>query len=280
MNRMILAMIGMMMSALPVFAQPSDLFQQRCSACHSIGGGRLVGPDLAGVSDRRPEAWLIKFIKTPQAVIDSGDASAKALFDEFKMVMPDQALSDGQIKGILSYIKEKGGGKPAATATPSPASTKSAANKMPEPTSEEIMRGQNLFQGKERFTNGGPSCISCHNTSTGMSGGSLAADLSTVFSKMGASGIEAIIKSPPFPVMQAAFEGKPLEDDEASSLIHFLYHADKENTLRQPREYGWVMFGAGLGGVGVLLGFYSLMWRRRRRGSVNQDIYDRQIKSE
>lgn len=255
------------------------LFQQRCSACHSIGGGRLVGPDLKGVNDRRSEEWLLKFIKSSQAVISSGDAAAKALFAEYKMVMPDQDLSNDQIKEILVYLREKGGGGKVPT---SAAPTKALVTSRPESSPEEIARGRNLFQGRLRFVNGGPSCISCHNTNatTGISGGSLAADLTAVYAKMGASGIEAVLKSPPFPVMKAAFEGHPLHDDEINDMIGFLQFADKENKLRQPREYGWVMLGAGLGGVGVLLGFYSLMWRRRKKGSVNQDIYDRQIKSE
>lgn len=275
----LLITVGILVCAQVAFAQESgkDMFQQRCAACHSIGGGRLAGPDLAGVNERRSEAWLLKFIKTPQTVINAGDSTAKALFDDFKMVMPDQALSDEQIKGILAFIKEKGGGKPAGAPA---AATSKATPQMSEPTPEEITRGRDLFQGKIRFTGGGPSCISCHNTTTGIGGGSLAADLSTVFSKMGPSGIEGILKSAPFPVMQTAFADKPLQDDEVHSLIQFLYHADKENTLRQPREYGWVMFGVGLGGVGLLVGLYSFKWRQRKRGSVNQDIYDRQIKSQ
>lgn len=262
---------GILIGAQAAFAQESgkELFQQRCAACHSIGGGRLVGPDLAGVNDRRPEDWLLKFIKSSQTVVQSGDPAAKTIFDEFKIVMPDQALSDEQIKGILAYIEKTGGGPAAA-----------AKETGPEPTPEEIQQGQALFQGRLRFANGGPSCISCHSTNTGIGGGNLAADLTMVFSKVGASGIEAILTSPPFPVMQAAFEGRPLGDDEVRTLIGFLQHADKENALHQPRKYGLAMFGAGLGGVGALSGFYSLMWRRRKNRSVNQDIYDRQITSE
>ena len=30
-----------------------EIFQSGCNACHTIGGGRLVGPDLLGVSERR-----------------------------------------------------------------------------------------------------------------------------------------------------------------------------------------------------------------------------------
>ena len=37
------------------------LFEQKCAACHTIGKGRLVGPDLAGVNKRRSKKWLNNF---------------------------------------------------------------------------------------------------------------------------------------------------------------------------------------------------------------------------
>ncbi len=84
-------------------------FKQTCAACHSIGKGRLVGPDLVNVDQRRPEDWIIKFIKSSQTVVKGGDKYADSLFQAFnKVVMPDQpTLSDEQIKGIISYIKVK-----------------------------------------------------------------------------------------------------------------------------------------------------------------------------
>ena len=66
-----------------------ELFNQRCAACHNIGGGRLVGPDLAGVSSRRSKNWLNTFIKSSMSMVKSGDETAVALFEEFnKMPMP------------------------------------------------------------------------------------------------------------------------------------------------------------------------------------------------
>lgn len=42
---------------------PSDkAFNTTCFACHTIGGDRLVGPDLAGIQDKRTHEWLVKFI--------------------------------------------------------------------------------------------------------------------------------------------------------------------------------------------------------------------------
>ena len=41
------------------------LYQQFCVSCHTIGGGRLVGPDLKGVTERRSQEWLVRFITDP-----------------------------------------------------------------------------------------------------------------------------------------------------------------------------------------------------------------------
>ena len=77
-----------------------------CAACHTIGKGKLIGPDLKGVTERREEAWLLSFIKSSQTVVKSGDEIAVQLFEEFnKIPMPDNPLSDKQVKGILTYIE-------------------------------------------------------------------------------------------------------------------------------------------------------------------------------
>lgn len=272
-----LVITGVLIGAQTAWSQEAgqELFQQRCAACHSIGGGTLVGPDLAHVTHRRSEAWLLKFIKSPQTAIQSGDATATALFEEFnKMVMPDQLLTDEQIRAVLTYITETGDG--AGTSSDAAPATIPVTTATPE----DVAQGQAHFQGHRRFANGGPSCISCHNNDAVLGGGALAKDLTMVHSRLGEPGIRAILTNPPFPVMQAAYAGRPLADDEIRVLIGFLQHADKENTLRQPREYGWAMFGAGLAGVSLLLVCYSLMRRGRKKRSVNQDIYDRQDKSE
>ena len=55
------------------------IFKQKCTACHGIDK-KVIGPALKGVSDRRDEAWLIKWTKNAPAMIASGDPTAKALF--------------------------------------------------------------------------------------------------------------------------------------------------------------------------------------------------------
>lgn len=92
------------------------LFTAICGACHTIGGGVLVGPDLAGVTSRRTEAWLLSFISSSQTMIASGDETAVALFEQFNRTpMPDVAYSEAQIRAVLAHIETVGG---SATAAP------------------------------------------------------------------------------------------------------------------------------------------------------------------
>ncbi len=71
---------------------PVDYFKTTCQSCHTIGGGRLAGPDLKDVSERQERAWLVEFILDPASKLDSPDPYAKKIFDDaggvFKMPKP------------------------------------------------------------------------------------------------------------------------------------------------------------------------------------------------
>ncbi len=82
---------------------------QQCRACHTIGSGKLVGPDLKGVTDRRDEAWLISFIQNSQKLIQSGNEQAVKIFNENNRIpMPPHNLTDDQVRGIIKYIANGG----------------------------------------------------------------------------------------------------------------------------------------------------------------------------
>ena len=99
-----------------LYAQEAkDLFTV-CSACHTIGGGKLIGPDLKGVDERHDEAWLIKFIQNSQVLVQAGDVAAVKLFKENNNIpMPPNNLTDDQVRTVLKYIKEFDGTKTATT---------------------------------------------------------------------------------------------------------------------------------------------------------------------
>lgn len=106
-----ITILGVLLS-ICAFAGPEEgrkIFQQRCESCHSVGKGKIVGPDLKNVSERRDQKWILSFIKSPAAAIKSGDGTAKKLFEESgKVLMPDQNLTDENIISLLDYIKAEG----------------------------------------------------------------------------------------------------------------------------------------------------------------------------
>jgi mono/diheme cytochrome c family protein len=260
-------------------ASGEQIFSTICVACHTVGEGVRVGPDLAGVHERHSEAWMIKFIQSSQTMIESGDPEALALAAQFpNLIMPDAPYSDDQIRMILAHVRELEGGAVAAAVTASQAPAK-PARKM---TKEDVLTGQELFQGNIRFAERGPACNSCHHVKNDavIGGGILAKELTSVFSRMGAGGVRAILGTPPFAVMEQAYRDKPLTEDEVHALVAFLEHADEQQSFQQPRDYGVRLAGTGAVGTVLLLGAYALIFRRRKRASVNQAIYDRQVKSE
>lgn len=255
-----------------------QVFNTTCFACHTIGGGRLIGPDLAGVHERRSQEWLESFIRSSQSMIKAGDAEAVALFEEYNnLLMPDSAASDEEIRQVLGYIESRSSG---ATAT-ADATREVPVPPLEPPSEEDILAGQELFQGNLRFVNGGPACNACHEVRNDavIGGGILATELTSVFSRMGGAGVTAILGRAPFPVMQKAYEGRELTDGEVTSLVAFLEYADSEQYNQLPRDYGIGLFASGAVGAGILYIFFGFVWRGRKKGSVNQSIYDRQIRS-
>ena len=98
---------------MPASAAPSEpdavagkqAFESKCFACHSIGEGKKLGPDLAGVTKRRTADWLAKWLKSPETMLQT-DADAKAMLKEFNnLPMPNQSLGDAEIKQYIKYFQ-------------------------------------------------------------------------------------------------------------------------------------------------------------------------------
>ncbi len=248
--------------------QGEQLFLQKCTACHTIGGGKLIGPDLANVQNRRTEEWIIKFVQSSQSLINSGDSAAIAVFDQHnKIVMPDQDLKVNEIKSIIDYI---------STSSPdannpnkkTPVQTFSAASI----TTSDIERGKKFFEGTSKLTNGGPSCISCHNIDNAavFNGGLLAKDLTTVFSRLGAVGIDATLRNPPFPAMINSFGSATLTDQEIKDLLAFLYDSDQRGALQSSSLLSQFVLLIGIIlGLNIALVVFLFMWHRVKKYSVN-----------
>ncbi len=83
-----------------------QVFLDSCAECHTIGKGKLVGPDLAGVTSRREASWLQRQIKDPESLIAENDPIALQLVKEADDVeMPGLELSDEQVAAVIAYLK-------------------------------------------------------------------------------------------------------------------------------------------------------------------------------
>lgn len=89
-----------------VLDQGEYFFQSQCSACHTIGQGDKMGPDLLGLTARRDRAWLKRYIMAPDKMLAEGDSIAVALFEKYRYTrMPNLRLSPDEVAAVLSYVE-------------------------------------------------------------------------------------------------------------------------------------------------------------------------------
>jgi len=108
-NRGILLLTFLFTFPLNVFPQNDDgaqIFKTNCISCHTIGGGRLIGPDLEGITKKRKTDWLKKWINSSSDLIASGDADAIAIFEEYnKVAMTSFYFEDEDMDALLAYLE-------------------------------------------------------------------------------------------------------------------------------------------------------------------------------
>jgi len=84
------------------------LFSTRCAACHTIGHGDKVGPDLLGVTRTRDRDWLLRFITVPDRMLAEKDPIAITLFEKYKRIpMPNLGLHDVDAATLIDYLEKQ-----------------------------------------------------------------------------------------------------------------------------------------------------------------------------
>jgi mono/diheme cytochrome c family protein len=241
--------------------QPTDFFQQNCTSCHTIGGGRVTGPDLKDATKQRDRAWLEHFIQNPKAVIDGGDPFALQLQQDARgVVMPTvPGMTPQMAKALLDLIEAE---------SKLSKSRFAGVSISDRPfTSYDLAVGTEFFLGTRKLSQGGPACISCHTLGTinGLGGGRLGPDLTRVYERLGSRKATGTwLSAPATATMQAVFRQHPLQSEEILPLLSVFEDASRRS---QPADTGTQanFFMVGFAGASLGLLLMGWIWRNRVR---------------
>lgn len=260
---LLFTLLSVLLSPLAMSAQDAAaFFKQNCMSCHTIGGGRLTGPDLKGVTDRKDRAWLTQFLQNPKGMIDTGDSYAAKLQQEARgVVMPNiNGMTPQQAQALLDFI----------AAESKLARSQFAGMQVSDRplTAQDVAQGRLIFLGEKSLSGGGPACLSCHTIKglTLLGGGRLGPDLTRVYERLqGRKGLSAWLASPASPTMSPVFKDHAMQPEEVLSLIALFEDSAKKGGQDDTTSLlNFFLLGVG----GMVLGLISLdaLWKTRFRG--------------
>lgn len=241
-------------------AQGAQIFQTKCTACHTIGKGKLVGPDLKDVTQRRDAQWIKSFITDPNKMFSNDPTAQQLLKENNNVKMPTLGLSPAEVDALIAYL----GGPSPISGGGTVTGTVAAGN---------ALGGGQIFQGTLGLSGGGPACIACHTVGgTGtLGGGALGPDLTHVAQRYGQPGLAAALQTIAFPTMVGPFTNRPLSPTEQADLVAFFVQADQQQVAVPPITPGalttntWLVLAIASGGTAALFIVLSLFWPRQRQ---------------
>ena len=250
-----------------------DFFREKCKSCHTIGGGRLAGPDLKNVTERKDRDWLIGFMMNPQSYIDRGDTYATKLVEEYRSVMPTvSGMTRERCEKLLDLIE--------AESKLEESQFKGVQISNKPFTDADRALGRAIFLGKKRLQNGAAACISCHSIHDAplLGGGALArdrqaVDLTNVFERLkGRKVLSNWLAAPATETMQPIFKNRAMSSDEIHALVAYFESSAGESPAQPASSRVAFLLMGLLGAVGVIFGF-DAVWKRRFH-SVRKPLVD------
>ena len=269
-NGLVLAVLVVTIVPATTLAQDTpDYYRANCLNCHTIGGGRLTGPDLKDVSKRKDAEWLIRFMQNPRSVVDSGDAYAAKIVEESRgVVMPTlPGMTRYRAEQILKLIEAE------SKVEKSQFQGIRISNK-PFVEADRVA-GREIFIGVRRLANGGAACNACHSMHDlkALGGGRLGPDLTRVYERLkGRKSLSAWLMAPATETMQPIFKNRPLEAEEIHALVAYFEDTAKYSEV-DPTGDRIAFLLAGLGIAAAVIFLFDAIWKGRFH-SVRRPLVD------
>ncbi|PKD42713.1 c-type cytochrome [Rhodohalobacter barkolensis] len=81
-----------------------EIFEMKCEMCHNMEG-RMVGPALGDVADRRSPEYIMNMILNPGGMAKNHPEGEK-LVQEYMSVMPFQNVSEEDARALVEYLRD------------------------------------------------------------------------------------------------------------------------------------------------------------------------------
>lgn len=238
-----------------------DFFKQRCFGCHTIGGGKLQGPDLKDVTKRKDRVWLIEFMLEPAGKLDDkSDAYAQKILQEANNVRmsPIPGLTRDRAGKLLDLIEEE---------SKKEKSQFQGMQLITRPFNDaDRAMGRELFVGIATLENGGVACIACHSMHDmpALGGGRLGPDLTRIIDRLkNRKTLGAWLAAPGTPTMAPIFaKDHPLTAEEIHALsAYFVASAQQSESDASVGRVSFLFLGL-LVATGMVFGL-DVIWKRR-----------------
>ncbi len=96
--------------SMAMAAKGQKIFFKVCVQCHTLQEkSQPSGPGLAGVMERVPsEAWLMEWLRDPEAMVKDGDSYAKDIADDYSLDMPKLPVMQKELnrKAVITFLKQ------------------------------------------------------------------------------------------------------------------------------------------------------------------------------
>jgi mono/diheme cytochrome c family protein len=225
MKQVALFVLGFVVALSPAFAfaeqteqaeAASDLeaeaFINRCSGCHTIGGGDMKGPDLLPATQWDDAALTtgIERMEEHTGPLATKDIATLVVF-----------LKEADVRKRLEAERKR--------------SVAQMAARLDAPN---VGLGEALFDGDEALANDGLPCASCHVA--GGLGGTMGPDLTDLGTRMQRVAMLSAIEKANFNVMRTSYRDHPVTKQEAVHLTAYVASLAGVKPAQQGSDAAWL----------------------------------------